>query len=84
MTIEVGLDAPKPDCFGGAKRLRECIQRRLRIGGGSKRAVERSRNRSGGASGRFDFFHKLRRGKHLERNASGQQRGHEHQAERQQ
>jgi hypothetical protein len=56
----------------------------LRIGGGPKRTVERSRDGPGRASSRFGFFHKLRRGKYLERNASGDQRGHEHQAERQQ
>ena len=49
-----------------------------------KRAVERSRHRLGGASSRLGFLHQLRRRKDLERNASSQQRGHEHQAERQQ
>jgi hypothetical protein len=84
MNIEVGPEASKPDGFGGAERLHECFQRRLRIGGGPKRTVERGRHRPGRASSRFGFFHKLRRSEDLERNASGEQRGHKHQAERQQ
>ena len=84
MDIEVSPETAKTDGLGGSQRLRERFQRRLRIAGGPKRTVERSRNRSGRASGRFAFFHKLRRGKDLERNGSGQQSGHEHQAERQQ
>jgi hypothetical protein len=84
MNIEIGSEAPKPDIFGGSKRLHERIQRRLRIIGGLKRTVERSRDGLGGASGRLGLLHKLRRGKDLKRHASGQQSGHEHQAERQQ
>ena len=84
MNIEAGPEGPKPDGCGVSQWLHERIESCLRIGGGSKRAVERSRNRSGRASSRLGFFHKLRRGKDLERNASGQQSGHEHQAERQQ
>ncbi len=84
VNIEAAPQASKPDCFGGAERLHERVQRRLRIIGGLKRSVERSRDGLGRASGRFGFLHKLRRGKDLERNASGQQSRREHQAERQQ
>ena len=38
MNIEAGPEASKPDCFGGAERLHERVERRLRIGGGSKRS----------------------------------------------